>query len=462
MKKMQITALALYSGGLDSTLACRVVAEQGIKVVAVKFVTPFFGYDLLLRKEDYIRTTKERSGIDVLLKDVTIPYLELLKKPAHGFGKYFNPCIDCKIFLLSEAKKMMPKLGASFLVTGEVVGQRPMSQRRDTLRVIERDSGCEGILVRPLCAKNLEPTQAERDGLIDREQLYAFSGRNRTPQMKLADQFGINDYPSPAGGCILADPILSARIQEYYKKNKRIVPDLSCPVDNCCDGRNCDPDTHRGHHTFFEKIKAGVGYAFGDLWQDIAKWFLFGLLLAGLITVLIPDDIFSRYLGPGLPAMLLMLMVGIPLYICATASTPIAAALILKGVSPGAALVFLLAGPATNMASLTVLVGTLGKRATVIYLSSIAVCSVLFGLIVDQIYAYWGISAQAMVGQASEVIPLWAQWTGALLVLLLSIKPLYGKIASRIKSKRRAALTGPPPVISDSEDFSGTPNCGPT
>jgi len=233
-------------------------------------------------------------------------------------------------------------------------------------------------------------------------------------------------------------------------------------VDGCCSGDDCDPEVHSRHHTFLEKIKAGIGYAFGELWEDIAKWFLFGLLLAGLITVLIPDDIFSRYLGPGLPAMLLMLMVGIPLYICATASTPIAAALILKGVSPGAALVFLLAGPATNMASLTVLVGTLGKRATVIYLSSIAVCSVLFGLIVDQIYAYWGISAQAMVGQASELIPLWAQWTGALLVLLLSIKPLYGKIASRIKSKRRAALTGPPPVISDSEDFSGTPNCGPT
>jgi tRNA U34 2-thiouridine synthase MnmA/TrmU len=224
MNKKQITALALYSGGLDSTLACRVVAEQGIKVVAVKFVTPFFGYDLLLRKEDYIRTTKEKFGIDVLLKDVTVPYLELLKKPAHGFGKYFNPCIDCKIFLLSEAKKMMPEIGASFLVTGEVVGQRPMSQRRDTLRVIERDSGCAGILVRPLCAKNLEQTQAERDGLIDRDQLHAFSGRNRTPQMKLADQFGITDYPSPAGGCILADPILSARIQKYYKKNKRIVP----------------------------------------------------------------------------------------------------------------------------------------------------------------------------------------------------------------------------------------------
>ena len=225
MKKNQTTALALYSGGLDSTLACRVVGEQGLKVIAVKFVTPFFGYDLLFRKEDYIKKTKEKFGIDVLLMDVTSPYLELLKKPAHGFGRYYNPCIDCKIFLLSEAKKMMPALGASFLVTGEVIGQRPMSQRRDALRVIERDSGCEGILVRPLCAKNLNPTQAEIDCLIDREQLLAFSGRNRTPQMRLAEHFGITDYPSPAGGCILADPILSDRIQEYYRQNKEIVPE---------------------------------------------------------------------------------------------------------------------------------------------------------------------------------------------------------------------------------------------
>jgi hypothetical protein len=160
--------------------------------------------------------------------------------------------------------------------------------------------------------------------------------------------------------------------------------------------------------------------------------------------------------------MLLMLIVGIPLYICATASTPIAAALILKGVSPGAALVFLLAGPATNMASLTVLVGTLGRRATVIYIASIAVCSVLFGLMVDQIYAHWGISAQAMVGQASEVIPLWAQWAGALFVLLLSIKPLYRVIAARFKSKKTAAPIMPPPVNSESEALSVAPNCGPT
>jgi tRNA-uridine 2-sulfurtransferase len=225
MTKEQIAALALYSGGLDSTLACRVVSEQGIKVIAVKFVTPFFGYELLLNKDEYIQNTKIKFGIDTIVKDVTLPYLELLKNPKHGFGRYLNPCIDCKIFLLSEAKKMMRDVGASFLVTGEVIGQRPMSQRRDTLNVIERDSGCRDILLRPLCAKNLAPTLAERTGLINREKLFAFSGRNRTPQMQLAEHYNITDYPSPAGGCILADPILSARIERYYQQNDKIVPD---------------------------------------------------------------------------------------------------------------------------------------------------------------------------------------------------------------------------------------------
>jgi tRNA-specific 2-thiouridylase len=225
MTNNQTTALALFSGGLDSTLACSVVAAQGIKVVAVKFVTPFFGYELLQNKDEYISRIKETSGIDLILRDVTLPYLELLKNPAHGYGKNFNPCIDCKILLLSEAKKMMPETGASFLVTGEVVGQRPMSQRRDTLRVIERESGCEDILVRPLCAKNLVPTKAEIDGLIDRQQLLDFSGRTRKPQIQLADKFGIKDYPSPAGGCILTDPILSLRIQEYYEMQEKIIPE---------------------------------------------------------------------------------------------------------------------------------------------------------------------------------------------------------------------------------------------
>ncbi len=223
MTNKQTTALVLYSGGLDSTLACRLVMAQGIRVLAVKFVTPFFGYDLLARQGDYIKETKEKFGIDVFLKDITTGYLKMVKNPAHGYGKNFNPCVDCKILLLSEARKMMGELGASFLVTGEVVGQRPMSQRRDTLRIIERDSGCEGILVRPLCARNLEPTQAEIDGLIDRQQLLDFSGRNRKPQMELAEKFGIWDYPSPAGGCTLTDPILSVRIRDYYDEHEDIV-----------------------------------------------------------------------------------------------------------------------------------------------------------------------------------------------------------------------------------------------
>jgi len=220
-------------------------------------------------------------------------------------------------------------------------------------------------------------------------------------------------------------------------ETKPIAPDLSCPVDGCCDGLNCEPETHRRHHTFREKLSAGMRFAVGDLWGDLAGWFLIGLILAGLITVLIPPQIFSKYLGPGLPSMLLMLAIGIPLYICATASTPIAAALILKGVSPGAALVFLLAGPATNMASLTVLVGALGKRATAIYLAAIAVCSVLFGLILDQVYAYLGISARAMVGHASEIVPEWAGWIGALVILGMSVRHFWSAISARFKSAGR-------------------------
>jgi hypothetical protein len=191
------------------------------------------------------------------------------------------------------------------------------------------------------------------------------------------------------------------------------VPDLTCPVDGCCDGVNCDPEVHRNHHRLHEKLRAGLRFAVTDLWGDIAPWFFFGLLLAGAITVLIPDDFFSRHLGSGLPAMLLMLAVGIPLYICATASTPIAAALILKGVSPGVALVFLLAGPATNAASITVLAATLGKRATAVYLAAIAVCSVLMGWALDQAYAALGLSAKAAAGQAAEIVPVWLEWAAA-------------------------------------------------
>jgi hypothetical protein len=232
------------------------------------------------------------------------------------------------------------------------------------------------------------------------------------------------------------------------KEAKTVQPDLHCPVDNCCDGVVCLPEVHKDHHTFFEKLKAGFSYALFELWEDIAPWFLLGLLLAGVITAMIPSDLMAKHLGGGLPAMLIMLAVGIPLYICATASTPIAAALILKGVSPGAALVFLLAGPATNVTSLTVLFGLLGKRATAIYLASIAVVSVVCGLALDQVYAFLGISAQAVAGQAAEIIPLWVQFAGALALLGMSARPLYRTLQSLV-----GRLRGKPQV--------STCNCAP-
>lgn len=211
-----ITALGLLSGGLDSLLACRVIAAQGIRVRALKFVTPFFDHHLLEGREKYQREVLRKYGITVDLIDLSEGYIDLLKNPAHGFGRNFNPCIDCKIMMLTRARQLMESYRASFLFTGEVLGQRPMSQRRDTLNVIERDSGCEDILLRPLCAQRLNPTRAEREGLVDREQLYGFSGRGRRPQIDLAHELGITEFPAPAGGCVLTDPNLASRIERFY------------------------------------------------------------------------------------------------------------------------------------------------------------------------------------------------------------------------------------------------------
>jgi uncharacterized membrane protein YraQ (UPF0718 family) len=208
-------------------------------------------------------------------------------------------------------------------------------------------------------------------------------------------------------------------------QENRAKPDLSCPIDNCCDGVDCPPEEHKHHHSFAEKFIVGLRYAATDLWADLAGWFFVGILLAGVITVLVPDDLISRYLGGGFSSMLLMLAFGIPLYICATASTPIAAAFIMKGVSPGTALVFLLVGPATNITSLSVLIGLLGKRATALYLISIAVVSVLCGLALDALYLGLGISAGAVVGQAAEILPHWLMLAATLLLLALSVRPLY-------------------------------------
>ncbi|MFO7605947.1 MAG: permease [Desulfurivibrionaceae bacterium] len=179
----------------------------------------------------------------------------------------------------------------------------------------------------------------------------------------------------------------------------------------------------------FVRVEASLRYAFVELWGDLAIWFAFGLVLSGIITVWIPQEIFINYLGGGITSMLVMLAAGIPIYICASASTPIAAALILKGVSPGAALVFLLVGPATNMASLSILTGLMGKRTTLRYLLVLSVTSVTFGLLLDKVYQWSNISAQAVVGQAGAIMPYPIQLAGAILLLILSAKPFY--LASR-------------------------------
>ncbi|MBC8209166.1 MAG: SO_0444 family Cu/Zn efflux transporter, partial [Desulfobulbaceae bacterium] len=204
-----------------------------------------------------------------------------------------------------------------------------------------------------------------------------------------------------------------------------VATDLSCPIDNCCDGIDCAPEDHRRHHSLWEKIVAGFKYALLDVWGDIAIWFFAGLIIAGIITAAIPDELLVSWLGGGLSSMMIMLVIGIPLYICATASTPVAAALILKGVSPGAALVFLLVGPATNVTSLSVLVGILGKWSTVRYLFVLSVSAVSFGLLTDLVYGMSGISARAVVGEAAELIPTGGKLAATILLLLLSIKPIW-------------------------------------
>lgn len=236
----------------------------------------------------------------------------------------------------------------------------------------------------------------------------------------------------------------------WEKGERRVQVDRSCPVDNCCDGIDCPDEVHRRHHHFGEKIIAGLRFAYRDVWGDIAGWFFIGLFVAALITALVPDDLMANLLGGGLGSMLVMLLVGIPLYICATASTPVAAALILKGVSPGAALVFLLAGPATNIASLFVLHGILGKRGTLVYLGALSLCAVSFGLAVDGLYAMLGISAQATLGEAGELLPEAVKLVAALVLLGLSWRPLRNALVKRWGKK-------PPPPT---EFFSPFPLAG--
>lgn len=205
-----VKALVLMSGGLDSILAAKILQEQGIDVEAVTFITPFFG-------SVSAQKAAEMLGIPVHIIDITEEHLKMLKSPKHGYGRFMNPCIDCHALMIKRAGEFMKKLGASFIATGEVLGERPKSQNRNALRVVEKESGMEGYILRPLSARLLDETIPEREGLVDRNKLLAIRGRSRKPQMALAKHYGIDEYPSPAGGCILTDPMYAVRLRNLYK-----------------------------------------------------------------------------------------------------------------------------------------------------------------------------------------------------------------------------------------------------
>lgn len=193
-------AVALFSGGLDSILAIRLIEEQGIKVKCLHFVSPFFG------RPDRLACWRRRFGLDVEGVDVGEDMARLLREgPAHGFGKALNPCVDCKILMLRAAARRMPDFGARFIVSGEVLGQRPMSQRRDALHLILKEAGVKELLVRPLSAKLMPPSAAELSGLVDRERLLGIRGRGRKEQLALAARFALPEIPAPAGGCRLTE-----------------------------------------------------------------------------------------------------------------------------------------------------------------------------------------------------------------------------------------------------------------
>lgn len=212
-----MTALALLSGGLDSLLAAKLIQGQGIEVIGLHFLIPFSS-----DKSGFL----SGAGVKVELVDIRREFLEIIKAPAHGFGSQLNPCIDCKIFMLKKTKELMSRFGAQFVITGEVLGQRPMSQHRESLGSIEKESGLSGLLLRPLCAQLLDETIPEQKGWVRRDRLLSFSGRGRRLQIKLAQELGIEKYSQPAGGCLLTDPQFSRRLKDLLTHKEMDIENI--------------------------------------------------------------------------------------------------------------------------------------------------------------------------------------------------------------------------------------------
>lgn len=214
---MKRGAVVLLSGGLDSTLAVKLMVDQGIALTAVHFTSPFCNCSS--RKEgcrNQARKVAEEFGVPLRVVVKGMDYMRVVEKAPHGYGRGMNPCIDCRIYMLRKVAGMLDELGVSFVVTGEVLGQRPMSQHRQAIETIDRESGLAGRILRPLSAHLFSPTRPEEEGIVDRERLLAISGRSRKPQIELAEHLGIRDYPCPAGGCLLTDPDVADRLRDLF------------------------------------------------------------------------------------------------------------------------------------------------------------------------------------------------------------------------------------------------------
>lgn len=213
----KVIGYGIFSGGLDSLLASKLLQEQGIEVRLLTFSTPFFGPEKAIASARSI-------GLPLQVVDLTADHLEMMKNPKHGFGRFMNPCIDCHALMFRRAGQIMMEEQGQFLFSGEVLGQRPKSQNRRALDIVSSLSGFADYILRPLSARCLPQTSIEAQGLVDRSGLLGFQGRTRKPQMGLAEQYGLTDYPSPAGGCLLTDPGFSRRLRDIFDRNPDMDP----------------------------------------------------------------------------------------------------------------------------------------------------------------------------------------------------------------------------------------------
>jgi len=211
-------ALALLSGGLDSTLAAKLILDQGVEVEAVNLVTPFCFCDT-----DALNRLRKKLSVKIHRVFLGQEFLDMVVDPPHGYGSQMNPCIDCRILMFKKAKQLAERIEADFLVTGEVLDERPFSQKKDSMLLIERKAGIEGKVLRPLSAQLLPETDPEKEGLADRDMLLAIRGRRRAPQIELAKKLNIGDYPNPSGGCLLTDPRFAERLREHLKNERMLT-----------------------------------------------------------------------------------------------------------------------------------------------------------------------------------------------------------------------------------------------